>query len=70
MILRSNKIKFSVLAAFAFLFFCSFESIFAQRQLPSFKDYPVAKIYKGKNAPLRLTQLTRLEKELYGENLQ
>src|SRR3982750_3063788 len=43
------------------------ESILRQKKTYSFKDYPVTEIYKGKNAPLKLT---REEKPIYGEKLQ
>ncbi len=65
---QSPKIKLSVYAlTFALLFVCSNETAFAQKRLPHFKDYPVAKIYKGNNAPLKLTRKERLD---YGERLQ
>lgn len=64
MILLSHKIKFSVLAtAFAFLFFCSNESVIAQRKLLRFKDYPVAEVYKGKNAQLKLKHGEYIERD-------
>lgn len=62
------KIKFSVFALnVALLFVCSNETVFAKKRLPRFKDYSVAKVYKGKPAPLKLT---REEKRVYGEKLQ
>jgi hypothetical protein len=66
--LRRPEITLSVFALnFALLFVYSNEIAFAQKRIPGFKDYPVAKIYKGKPAPLKLT---REEKRVYGEKLQ
>jgi hypothetical protein len=57
MTLPINKIKiFAFVLIFAALLVCSNESIFAQKKTPRFKDYPVAEIYKGKNAPLKLSR--------------
>lgn len=68
MALLNSTIKLSVLALnFALLFVCPNETAFAQKRIPRFKDYPAAKIYKGKPAPLKLTLE---EKRVYGEKLQ
>lgn len=66
--LRRPEITLSVFALnFALLFVYSNEIAFAQKRIPVFKAYPVAKIYKGKPAPLKLA---REEKRVYGEKLQ
>ena len=68
MALLNTKIKLSVLALnFALLFVCPNETTFAKKRIPRFKDYPVAKIYNGKPAPLKLS---REETRVYGEKLQ
>ncbi|MBS1797830.1 MAG: hypothetical protein JSS81_28675 [Acidobacteria bacterium] len=53
--------------ALSLLLFCSNESASGQNQAPRFEDYPVAKIYKGKKAALKIN---REEKRLYGERLR
>ena len=53
---RNAIIKLSLFAlTFALLFACSSETVLAKKRTPRFKDYPVADIYKGKIAPLKLT---------------
>ena len=55
MALLNPKIKLFICAqALALLFVCSSESAFAKKKIPRFKDYPVAEVYKGKNARLSL----------------
>lgn len=57
----NSKIKIFVFAlTFVLLFVCSNESILAQKRTPLFKDYAVTEIYKGKNAPLKLTRDDRM----------
>ncbi len=57
MTLLKSKIKFFVFAlTFALLLACSNEDIFARKKTLRFKDYPATQIYKGKNAPLKLTR--------------
>lgn len=59
MTLLNHKIKFfAFVLTFVLLLVCSNESIFAQKKkkMPRFKYYPVTEIYKGKNAPLKLTR--------------
>jgi len=57
MTLLNSKIKLLAFAlTFALLFLCSNEVSFAQKKTPRFKDYSVTEIYKGKNAPIKLTR--------------
>lgn len=56
MTLHKYKNRFFRFAlAFALLFICSDKAIFAQKKTPTFKDYSVTKVYKGKTAPVKIT---------------
>lgn len=56
MTFQNRKIKLFLFAMiFAVILVSSNSTTFAQKKLPRFEDYPVTKIYRGKVAPLKLT---------------